>query len=774
MKKIILLVILINCSILVLKAQNTGLFGKIYSDDKEPVISATIEVKGQKKYTQPNVDGGYEISLLPGNYTIKIKAMGYEELEENVTVGEKQVRKDFSLIKKIYNLNESVVTAKSPIQNLRESAYNVVAIDAKALHNTTLDVASVLDRISGIKVRTEGGVGSGMSLSMNGFGGRHVKLFIDGVPMDGFGPQFNLNNIPIGMLERIEVYKGVVPVEFGADALGGVINLVTNDQSSTAKKMHLNASIAAGSFDTFKEEVNLSKTLKNGFTAQFNAFHTFSNNDYKVYIEPKNQKGQWYKHFNDRYNTGTGAIKLGIINKPFADRLFIGFTYGKGRKGIQHGTTMEKVFGKRHQHSETIMPSFEYAKKNLFTKGLNVRLTGNYNLGYIQNIDTVSYSYQWSGEATKKLSKGESGGGPTMTKNYNNNGSATFNMTYRLNSKHKFDLNDVFTTFNRKTKDPLAKKETESESNSEKTRKSLKNIMGLSYLYTMNQNFNVSAFGKYYWTKHRYMKDTRNSSIWGYGTALTYSLFDLQLKGSYERTHRLPSANELFGDGALEWANFDLKPEKGDNFNIGLSGSRTFDSKHTVYFDVNYNYRYITDYIQRNIYGEGARASVENYGKVLSTGVNAEVRYSYSDLLSVGGNITLQNVKNNEKYKQGSDKVPSTTYKLRMPNVPYWFGNADAGVFIRNFGLKGNDLYIGYNLHYLHEFYYDWSTYGEKKDKDMVPSQFSHDVNILYAFMQKHFNISAELNNFTNTKLYDNYYIQKPGRNFMVKLRYVY
>lgn len=774
MKKIILLGFLINLSILISTAQNTKLFGKIYSEGKENVISATIEVKGQKKYTQPNVDGEYEIYLQPGSYTILVNAMGYEVLEEKVTVGEKPVRKNFSLTKKTYNLNDLVVTAKSPIQHIRESAYNVVAIDAKALHNTTLDVASVLDRVSGVKVRTDGGVGSGMSLSMNGFSGRHVKLFMDGVPMDGFGNEFNLNNIPIGMIERIEVYKGVVPVEFGADALGGVINLVTNNHSQSTRKMNLNASVAVGSFDTYKSEVNFAKTLVSGFTVQLNAFHAFSNNSYKVFIQPKNQEGKWYKHFNDRYNSGTGSIKLGFVNKPFADRLFVGFTYGQGRKGIQNGTTMNYVFGKRHQHSETIMPNFEYAKKNIFTRGLNIKMTGNYNLGYVQNIDTASYSFDWSGKATKKRSKGESGGNPTMTKNYNNNGSLTFNTSYRLNSKHRFDLNNVFTTFNRKTKDPLAKNETESESNSEKKRKSLKNIMGLSYLYTMNRNFNISGFGKYYWTKHTYINDTRNSSVWGYGTALTYSLFDMQLKGSYERTHRLPSANELFGDGALEWANFNLKPEKGDNFNIGLSGSRTFGNKHNVYFDVNYNYRYISDYIQRNVFGEGARASVENYGKVLSTGVNGELRYGYKNLLTVGGNITVQNVKNNEKYRQGSNKVPSSTYKLRMPNVPYWFGNADAGFFIRNLGVKGNDLYIGYNLHYMHEFYYDWSIYGEKETKDLVPNQFSHDVSVSYAFMQKHFNISGELNNFTNTKLYDNYYIQKPGRNFMVKLRYIY
>ena len=57
--------------------------------------------------------------------------------------------------------------------------------------------------------------------------------------------------------ERIEVYKGVVPVGFGSDALGGVINIVTK------KRRHgwsLDASYSYGSFNTHKSYVNFNHT----------------------------------------------------------------------------------------------------------------------------------------------------------------------------------------------------------------------------------------------------------------------------------------------------------------------------------------------------------------------------------------------------------------------------------------------------------------------------------------------------------------------------------
>src|SRR5690606_13346204 len=114
-----------------------------------------------------------------------------------------------------YELDEVEVTGKSAIAEVRESPFNVVALDAKSLYNSTLDLGKMLDRASGVKIRETGGVGSDMSITLNGFTGRNVRVFMDGVPIHGMGSAFQLNNIPVNIAERIEVYKGVVPIEFG-------------------------------------------------------------------------------------------------------------------------------------------------------------------------------------------------------------------------------------------------------------------------------------------------------------------------------------------------------------------------------------------------------------------------------------------------------------------------------------------------------------------------------------------------------------------------------
>lgn len=770
--KILLIFLFSSLAIAVCAQKNPiKISGTIYSsENNKPLNSATISVVNLYISTVTNENGRYEIFLPEGTHELVAFSHGYEIGRRAVQVVKgKELTQNFKLNLLHQTLSEVTVTAKTPIQTVKESAYNVSVIDASAFKKTNMNAAAALDKISGVKVRVDGGVGSNASFSLNGFSGRHIKFFLDGVPMDGMGAAMNLTNLPISIVERIEVYKGVVPVQFGADALGGVINIVTSKKNQN----RLDVSFAAGSFNTVKSHVNVSHVFRNGIAIQANIFQNYSKNNYRVYIEPEysNSPGKWARRFNDRFKSETAIVRLGVIDKPFADKLLAGFTYGKGHKGIQHGAQMSKVFGKRHQRFETILPSLEYAKRDLFLEGLDADLNANFNLGYTQNIDTAAYQYFWHEPRREKPTSGESGGGASMSKLYNNNGVVTINISYKYNETHQFFVNNVFSTFNRKTVDPLAISETTNEKRTEDRRISYKDILGVSYKYAPTEAINISLFGKNYFAHHVYGKMKRDTKTLGYGIAGSYSLEDWLLKASYEKTHRLPSATELFGDGGIEWANFELKPEKGNNYNIGISRNHSFDKSNALFFDVSYVYRHISDYIIRNIYGEGSRATMNNHGKVVSSGVNAELRYTYASFFNLGGNISYQSVRNMEKYKTGNVEL-STVYKAKMPYVPYLFGNADANIIFSNILKKGNNLSISYNMNYLHSFFYDWGHYGEKSDRSKVPTQLSHDTNISYSMYNNRVNLSLECINITDQKLYDNYRIQKPGRNFMFKVSY--
>jgi outer membrane cobalamin receptor len=743
--------------------------------------------KGTNMGTTVNEKGEYRLEAPPGDYTLVVRSLGYKTVERELSLTKRQSL-NIVMEAEANALEEVFVLGKSATQQVNESAFNVVAINAKAFHHTTLDLAHALDRISGARIREAGGVGSNTEFSLNGFSGRHVKFFLDGVPMEGFGSSFQINNIPVNLAERIEVYKGVVPVSFGADALGGAVNIVTGQQRRT----FVDASYSYGSFNTHKSYINAGYTADNGFTLQLNVFQNYSDNDYWVYtpvldlntlvFSPDEKK---VRRFHDTYHNETLIARVGVTGKRFADRLLIGITLGKDRADIQNSNIQKIVFGERYRKGETLMPSIQYVKKNLFTQGLDFNLTGNINLGYSQHVDTASRQYNWYGEYREINRKGEVN--YSIAKYYNNNGSLTAGIHYKLNAQHSFSFNNVTTTFDRISKNTVAM--TGSINATDTFPKiTVKNVSGLAYKFDYATYGNVSFFGKHYiqYTKgpknvstatnsYRYELFSNTFSTTGYGAATTwYLLKDFQFKLSYEKTYRLPTANELFGNEDLEKSNAVLNPENSDNINVNISYNKLFGKHHSFFIDGGFMYRDIKDYIRRVVESMHNTAAYENHGHVRNVGYTGEIRYSYSRLLTVGGNFTYQNLRNKEKYRSPGSPVISTSYNSRVPNVPYLYGNADFSLFLTGIGRKSNTLNLGYNALYVYQFPLRWGTNGAYDSKDMIPVQFSHDVNLTYAIQDGRYSISLECRNLTDARLYDNFSLQKPGRSFSAKVRYFF
>lgn len=308
------------------------------------------------------------------------------------------------------SLETIIVKGLSESEKVSKLAYNVQVLETDKLSNTTMELDKAIDKISGVKIRKDGGLGSDANISLNGFSGRHVKVFIDGVPMEGMGSAFDLNNIPTGHAKRIEVYKGVVPIELGGDALGGAINIVTDNSKHT----RVNASYSYGSFNTHKSNILAEHTSNNGLYISFNAYQNYSDNDYKVNVrildlETGNYKEGYQKvrRFHGMYHNEAAVLKIGVVDKPYADRLLLGFIGGYEYKQIQNSSDMNFVFGARYNTATTIMPSLSYEKRFKILKGLNISLNGNYNFGKAYAADTARGTYNWLGEFKPSAIPGE-------------------------------------------------------------------------------------------------------------------------------------------------------------------------------------------------------------------------------------------------------------------------------------------------------------------------------------------------------------------------------
>ncbi|GIW39473.1 MAG: TonB-dependent receptor [Candidatus Binatia bacterium] len=121
-----------------------------------------------------------------------------------------------------------VVTAE-PVEEASQRAptafVSVLETQKRAEEGET--VVDALAEAVGVQVRRFGGLGAFSTLSVRGSSANQVQIYFDGVPLSrARNETVDLSDLPIDSLERIEVYRGVAPLSFGTQALGGVVNLV--------------------------------------------------------------------------------------------------------------------------------------------------------------------------------------------------------------------------------------------------------------------------------------------------------------------------------------------------------------------------------------------------------------------------------------------------------------------------------------------------------------------------------------------------------------------
>lgn len=758
------------------------IYGNVASADGDAIDYASVYLKGTPSSCITDERGAYRLQVPPGKYTVVFSSVGFEKQEHLTEIVPGQESRLNVKLASVSRLAEVTVVG-NPVNKIKNSAYNAVTISTQDLSNTTKTLGDALQKAPGLKIRENGGVGSDMAVTMDGFSGKHIKVFIDGAPQEGVGSSFGLNNIPVNFAERIEVYRGVVPVGFGTDAIGGIINIVTPKR---LRKWFVDASYSYGSFNTHKSYINFGQTLRNGFKYEVNAFQNYSDNDYLIDSPVEDfasgainrKKKESVRRFNDTYHNEAVLAKAGIVDKPWADRFMVGITYSRMYKEIQTGVRQEIVYGQKHRHGHSLIPSVEYYKRNLFAKGLDLSFNANYNRNITINVDTASVKYNWKGETAPLNSPGEQS--YQHAKADNNNWSASLTSNYRLGPNHVFTVNNVFNSFKRTNENML----NTPPSKDEISKVTSKNIIGISYRYAPDTKMNFSVFGKYYHqyvagpiatsaAQDNYVRTSRSDNYAGYGAAGTLFLpGGIQLKASYEKALRMPTIEEMFGNEDLETGDISLKPESSHNMNLNLSYNVTFGNN-IIYVEAGVIYRDTRDYIQRNIMslsGGKFAASYTNYGKVRTGGLSLSARYNFSKWLSVGGNFTQMNVRDNMRTAI-NNTAANVSYRQRMPNLPYMFADTDASFYWPGLGGKDNTLTLTYDNQYTHSFYYYASNLGSNSNDYMVPDQFAHNLAISYGIMGGRYNISFECRNLTNASLYDNFSLQKAGRAFYGKVR---
>ena len=196
----------------------------------------------------------------------------------------------------IQKLEEVVITGQYSKQSVKKSVYDVKVIsNATIQQNAANNLADLLNQNLNIQILPNSQTGKSQ-VSLFGLDGQYVKVLMDGIPLvsdEGFGNNIDLTQINLDDIEQIEIVEGAMGVEYGANAVTGIINLIT--KKSARKNTEISFSIQE---ETVGEEyewwnqgrhiqtLNVSKSISNEFYSTFNV----SRNDFAGYFNGRKGK----------------------------------------------------------------------------------------------------------------------------------------------------------------------------------------------------------------------------------------------------------------------------------------------------------------------------------------------------------------------------------------------------------------------------------------------------------------------------------------------------
>lgn len=173
-------------------------------------------------------------------------------------------------------IEEVVITGQYTQQSINKSIYKVEVIDAQQIKNmAATNVADVLNQSLNIQITPDTRSGNSTA-SMMGLDGNYVKVLIDNIPVvgdTGLGSNIDLTKLSLNNVERIEIVKGSMGVEYGNGAVAGVINIIT--RKSNTKKVSVRASLQE---ETVRDNYDLKKKGNGRHIQNLNVDYNIDNN----------------------------------------------------------------------------------------------------------------------------------------------------------------------------------------------------------------------------------------------------------------------------------------------------------------------------------------------------------------------------------------------------------------------------------------------------------------------------------------------------------------
>lgn len=259
---------------------------------------ATVLIVETGKGTVTDAEGYFRLKdIAPGTYTIKVQTIGYGTQTKKITVSD-----DFTVDVHFLMEEETILTDEVVVSaNRNETSRKVAPVVVNVMNNklfelvNSTDLAKSLNYQSGLRVENNCQNCGFPQVRINGLEGPYSQILINSRPvMSALSGVYGLEQIPTNMVERVEVVRGGGSALFGANAVGGTINIITKDPINNSFQVGTTMSNLNGK--VWEQNVNANASLVS------------SDNSYGIAVY------QSYRNRNPYDADGDGFSELGKLN----------------------------------------------------------------------------------------------------------------------------------------------------------------------------------------------------------------------------------------------------------------------------------------------------------------------------------------------------------------------------------------------------------------------------------------------------------------------------
>jgi len=767
LKRIILLLVMTFSLIRVNTNAQSCISGCIKDSINQSAVSgATISIKGLRGTTSDQ-NGNFTLCNLPADsFTITISHLAYQKtiVRAQLKAGE-NVLPDVFLRPATVDIDEVVITATRTDNRIIDAPGRVNMLTLKHIESIPVHtIDEVLQYTPGINYNRSFGIFSTKAtVTMRGLSGKEqarVLVLLDGIPLNkSDGGTVDWNMIDISTVQKLEVIKGAGSALYGGNAMGGIINIVTR---RPGEKLSVSASLEYGTYNTAGGRVNVgksSKLNKQGLSYFWNTNLFLKKSDGYITQSQIDMLANPYIVKSNLREAGA-MVKSGIEWKG-NHRLEALFNYYNDNRG-----TGEKVYqpnGNATDHdSYGVTLNYSGQQREIAFRSSLYMLTENYK----KVNEYLKDDYTWYNVLSVRRDMGWIGTASVKAWNLHH---ITSGLEMKHGSVNAYD--EYYTSTDivyNEGKILTASMFTQDEITFPGDK--IKITAGLRYdiVRFYDGSFRIESPTSETWFMSGYQVPDMARQTW---SALSprisaqykwkpYSRVYLQVS----RGFRASALEDLCRSGRIKGgfkiANPALKPEYLTNFESGIDvlAFNKLNISASVYYSTGKDFQYYITNGESIDMGFGERPIMlrSNISKVKIYGSETELRYSFSDNLTVSTNYTF------------THSVIGSYKKLTVTDTVDISGNylTDVPAHMANIGITWKNKYLNSSLsaHYTGTQYInDQNSYDEIVGSNQYPAYLTIDLRLWKEFLS-HYTASLNIQNLTDKKYYDSKYAVCPGR----------